>query len=290
MIPPSQQWCIQIDITNSCIKRCSNCTRLLAHEKKPFFMDLETFEKAVISVRDFPVGKDCRGRTKVVGIMGGEPLIHPQFPDMVDIMCKHIPDCKGRGLWTCIDFRKGHKHKDKCAQLLGSLSANSNHKGRKYGYLNLNTHEPACYHQSLLIASKDVIPDEEERWKLINDCWVQIRWASGITPKGFFFCEVAAAFDMIFDGPGGLPLEPGVWKRPLEDFTYQMDWCNYCSAAIPLTPRKDSDEIDDVSPTTLEMLKQVESPCIACGKYNLITEETLKKAKTDWVPYHYRRK
>jgi hypothetical protein len=154
--------------------------------------------------------------------------------------------------------------------------------------LNLNTHETVCKHQSLLIASKDVIPCEADRLALIDKCWVQRRWASGITPKGFFFCEVAAAFDMIFNGPGGLPLEPGVWKKPLSDFSEQMDWCNYCSAAIPLKPRKDSDEIDDVSPTTLEMLKAVDSPCIKNGKYCLITEGRLKIASEGWKPYVYR--
>jgi len=288
VIPPAQQWCVQIDITNACMNRCSNCTRLLAHAKTPFFMDTETFEKAVIAVKDFPKGKDRLGRRRVIGIMGGEPLLHPKFAEFVDIICEHVPDPVERGLWTAIDFRSSHRHKASCVKLLGSLSAWRDHPKRKYGYLNLNTHEAVCKHQSLLIASKDVIPDEVTRKAFIDKCWVQRRWASGITPKGFFFCEVAAAFDMIFNGPGGLPLEPGVWKRPLSDFEAQMDWCNYCSAAIPLKPRKDNEEIDDVSPTTLQMLKDIGSPCVANGKYCLITEDSLKLAGKEWQPYLYR--
>lgn len=45
---------IQIDITNACTHQCSNCTRFCGHHRKPFFMDLETFQRAVDSLADFP--------------------------------------------------------------------------------------------------------------------------------------------------------------------------------------------------------------------------------------------
>ena len=56
------------------------------------------------------------------------------------------------------------------------------------------------------------IPDE--KWiKLRDKCWIQNLWSASITPKGAFFCEVAAAMDMTLNGPGGWPIEPGWWKR-----------------------------------------------------------------------------
>lgn len=54
MIPLSEMQIIQIDVTNACMNRCSNCTRFTGHHRKPFFMDLECFRRAVDSLVDFP--------------------------------------------------------------------------------------------------------------------------------------------------------------------------------------------------------------------------------------------
>ena len=70
MRSPKDMNIIQIDITNACPHSCSNCTRFCGHHRKPFFMDFETFKQAVDSLKDFP---------RVVGMMGGEPTLHPQF-------------------------------------------------------------------------------------------------------------------------------------------------------------------------------------------------------------------
>src|SRR5579863_7791615 len=74
MKSPADMRVIQIEITNACPKRCSNCTRFCGHHKEPFFMDFETFKQAVQSLKGF------KG---VVGIMGGEPTIHPEFEKFV---------------------------------------------------------------------------------------------------------------------------------------------------------------------------------------------------------------
>ena len=61
------------------------------------------------------------------------------------------------------------------------------------------------------------MPDEV--WLPLRDkCWVQNEWSASITPKGAFFCEIAAALDMLFDGPGGWKIEPGWWRRTPEEF------------------------------------------------------------------------
>ena len=60
----------QIEITNTCMNACSNCTRFCGLFKKPYFMSFKQFKEAVDSFEGFP---------KMVGIMGGEPLLHPEF-------------------------------------------------------------------------------------------------------------------------------------------------------------------------------------------------------------------
>ena len=54
MIPPRQQWCLMVDVTNACHLHCSNCTRLLDHARQRYFMDLECFEQAIVALKDFP--------------------------------------------------------------------------------------------------------------------------------------------------------------------------------------------------------------------------------------------
>ena len=70
MRSPKEHIVVLIELTNSCQHSCSNCTRLCGNHKKNFFMDFETFKRAVNSLKDFD------GQ---VGIIGGEPLLHPEF-------------------------------------------------------------------------------------------------------------------------------------------------------------------------------------------------------------------
>jgi hypothetical protein len=61
-------------------------------------------------------------------------------------------------------------------------------------------------------------------WIAMRDnCWWQrLLGSPSITPKGAFFCEVAAAMDMLFDGPGGWKIEKDWWKRGPEGFGDQL--------------------------------------------------------------------
>ena len=71
-----------------------------------------------------------------------------------------------------------------------------------FTYQAVNDHANAMFHDPVLVARKDLgIPDDE--WvKLRNKCWVNRFWSASITPKGAFFCEIAAALDMLFDEIG----------------------------------------------------------------------------------------
>ena len=137
----------------------------------------------------------------------------------------------------------------------------------------LNDHLNPSYHQPGLFARKDLgIPDEI--WQPLRDkCWVQNEWSASITPKGAFFCEIAAALDMLFDGPGGWKIEPGWWKRTPEEFGDQLHWCEMCGFALDTFMRDATEEQDDVSPTLYEKLKAIDSPRLRAGKTNLVKIE-----------------
>lgn len=234
---------IQIDVTNACINKCSNCTRLIGHHREPFFMNFETFRRAVDSLVDFP---------GVVGMIGGEPLLHPSFPRMAEYFAERLPDKKRRGLWSTIP--RGCQHGPLIKEVFGTLYLNDH---------SINT----ILHQPILVAAEEVVSDEDEMWRLIDNCWVQNYWSASITPKGAYFCEVSAAFDMLFDGPGGWPVEPGWWKREPCEFSEQKErWCRRCGCALPLTRRPSVESRDDVSSGNLVRLRAINSPGVRMGR------------------------
>jgi hypothetical protein len=110
---------------------------------------------------------------------------------------------------------------------------------------------------------------DEEWFRLRDDCWVQNNWSAAITPKGAFFCEVAASLDMTFDGPGGWKVEPGWWKRTPAEFGDQLDWCERCSACLPVPKRNANDETDDVSPFYQAELARIQSKKMKNGLVNV---------------------
>jgi len=257
MIPPSQHWAIQIDVTNRCRVGCSNCTRSLAHVTEPFDMSVDAFATAVGALAEFPEHSDATplGQNhgiKVVGVIGGEPTLHPQYGELCEIIRAGIPNRRNRGLWT-------------------SSQRHANDAKEMFGYVNFNPHLPPSRHHPILVAIEDVIPDEDRMWELIEQCPYQTTWASSIGPKGFFFCEVAASLDLVFGGPGGMPVVPGCWREPLEHFRNQIDtWCPRCGGAIPMSKtrhRLDVEHRDDVSASNLRELEERGSPRILRGDY-----------------------
>lgn len=328
MIPPGLQWCHQICVTSACWPKpaCSNCTRLLGHENKRYFMTPDQFEDVLKVATPFVYhsfaemgqivnrarqGKQGVRRKKCLGIFGGEPLMHPNFPDLVDLMIKYIPQVANRGLWTSYDWVNGKhpkwgSYKDQVVRLLGP-NPTGDACDLRNGYINWNMHEEhqKCEHSPVLAAAKDMIPDEKERWSVIKDCWVQTEWSAAYAlnadnePK-FYFCEIASSFDRVFNLGTGLPLEDGVWSHHLwfaenEEGVMQphgpyaeqiLSTCNRCGAALQMKGRRDREFTDDISPSNLVELKDIKSPMVRMGQFNEVTsidhDPSAAKKETPW--------
>ena len=288
MRSPADMQTIQIDITNACNKRCSNCTRFCGNHKSTFFMDFDTFKRAVDSLD---------GYDGVTGVMGGEPTLHPEFERFVRYIREKFGERKekNRLVYPQREFIKEVRRREFESHVLRTsdhgcrnfkmygpgLWSNMGATYRKYYELIqdsfnvqfLNDHINSSYHQPGLFARKDLgIPDDE--WVRLRDrCWIQNEWSATITPKGAFFCEIAGALDMLFDGPGGWKIEPGWWKRTPEEFGDQLHWCELCGFALDTFMRDAEEETDDVSPTLYRMLKDIDSPGLRAGRTNLVKIE-----------------
>lgn len=257
---------IEIDITNACVHSCSNCTRFCGHHKKTFFMGFDTFKRAIDSLEDW---------NGTVGIIGGEPTLHPDFERFCDYLREKRVKKKVIASRSPIYDMQFHimtslDAEDANVVLLSSLAPSY---FKHFEVINdtfsrqlLNDHGNACEHQALLMPRKELGISDDEWEKKRDACWIQNTWSATITPKGAFFCEVAGSLDMLFDGPGGWPIEPGWYNRTPDDFKDQLHWCELCSACLDVPKRLSSEDRDDVTPMMFEQLKSIGSPKALNGR------------------------
>jgi hypothetical protein len=259
---------IQIEITNFCSNNCSNCTRFVHHVKKPFFMDLGFFKKCVDSLEGFPqVAAIVKNRPTLdgpyIGIMGGEPLLHPEFKEMCSYLRSKFPreQC---GLWTAFPKGKEHYRKIIC---------------ETFGNIFLNDHtRPDIYHHPFLVASSEIVSDPKMLYQFANCCPFQQSWSACLNPRGAWFCEMAGSLSMLFEEGTGWPIEKGWWYRTVKDFTSQIEeFCPKCGGCLPLKKRVSTEVIDDISPENYERLKGF-SPKIKKGEFKI---HDLKTSRDD---------
>jgi len=268
---------IQIEITNACYLKCANCTRHVGHHRKPFFMDLDFIEKSIESLKGYDGN---------IGMMGGDPTLHPKFEDICKIYQKKIPNKRKREFWT-----SGFKWKEYQGIILETFDKD------RIAYNEHST--PGGKHTPLLVSINEVVEDKKLMWEMIDNCWIQSQWSASITPKGGFFCEVAASLDYLFDGPGGYEIKPGWWRKEPKDFQDQVKrYCIDCSGALPMKSESDGfggrkgPAYDTVSKKNLEKLLKVKSPKAEAGHVKIFDEkynqETLEKNLENWNPSHFK--
>jgi hypothetical protein len=225
---------VQIEITNACNHKCGNCTRFCQLVQRPFFMPLDEVKRAIDSMVGYP---------KMTGIMGGEPLLHPDFEEICRYAGSKI-NANQLGLWTTLP--KGFEKYNKVIC-------------ETFYHIFVNDHtRPDIYHHPSLVGIQEVCADKNNMWQWINNCWAQMSWSASINPRGAWFCEIAASMAMLYDEGEGWSVEPGWWWKIPKDFREQMEqWCPRCGMAAPLALRSSLDEVDDVSPLNYEALKGV---------------------------------
>jgi hypothetical protein len=253
MRPLADAWSILIEVTNACHLRCAHCTAGVPHVRRPYFMTLEQLELAL---------KSLEGWKKGVGCFGGEPTLHPQFTEVCALFSRYFPR-RQLAIWTI-----GGPNYERYRDLID----------RTFGLVSYNDHRSRGFHKPILIGIQEVVPDEATRRQLIENCWVPRHWSPLITHRGAFFCEVAATFDNLFDGPGGHPLEPGWWKKDFSAFAYQREHnCRHCSIPLPIETLPDDMPVDHVSPGNAERLRAAGSPLAIRGRLRMVNEVDLGK-------------
>jgi len=230
---------LQIWVTRTCDRACFGCTQGSNLGGRPAMITVDQFRTACRSLRN----PDYWG---VVGIFGGNPCTHPEFPELCRVMREEIPR-RQRGLWS----NNLNGHGAVCRATFNPRVSNLNvHQDqaaydemrREWPRANVKGLDGDSRHGPPYVAVQDVVEDEAERWRLIGACDVNQNWSAMICVfRGelrAYFCELAGAQAMLHghesDYPDlGHPVTSGWWDRPMEAFDAQVRYhCMACG--IPL--------------------------------------------------------
>lgn len=235
--------CIQMEVTNVCKNRCSNCTRLVGHHKKPYHMDLDYFKDVIDQFRKYDLGM-------MIGFIGGEPLLHPQFVEMCEYVREYFPKAQ-LGLWSELP-PKYQDYAGVIEKTFGAVLPNDHSNNR-------------IFHNPVMVSSKNLIGDDYK--KAVKGCWLQKSWSASVNPNGAFFCEVAAAIDMLLNTGTGFDVHTPWWIKKPWEYEEQIEaLCSQCSVCLNLTPRLDVEGVDDIDTVWYDKLKEA-SPKMKDGKY-----------------------
>lgn len=273
----------QIVVTrNCCVFSCSNCTQLLPFRKDVRNMSLECVEEAIASMRGWP---------GVIAIFGGNPVVHPQFPEICEIVKRLIPNQAQRGLWT----NNLHNHGDLIRETFWP-----------HGRFNLNVHgdlEAAAemnrclpgkpifgesgrdHHGGMLMDYRDYGLTEEQWIEKREKCDINQNWSAGIYERDgrpyAYFCEVAGSLDGVRGENNGVLAEPGWWLRPIEAFDHQIKRCCDRGCGVPLRTvgHEDREAVYDISPSWAE------ATATRTGKVEIQVHETLPQESHELTDY-----
>lgn len=241
MKPPYKMTVIDIDITNRCGLLCSNCTRLIPYQNKTWDMSINNFEIALDSLE---------GYGGVVAIIGGNPCLHPEFEKICEVLRKKIPDINRRGLWT----NHFHKHWKTALATFGVMNLNPHGDEEcikslsiasdKFGY-----HEGFSRHAPILLRLRDFVKDEKKMWKLISRCDINQRWSASIIEFNgklrAYFCEVAAALDLVLNLDKGIDVTQNWWRHEIEQYIDQIEtFCPNCGVPLRINGPYDYEKTD----------------------------------------------
>ena len=275
MKPIEKAYCCMIDITSRCALSCLYCSRYSRHLRADQRRDmpLEDLARALDSLKDWPAR---------IGIIGGEPLLYKDLEECCALIASRFP--KERMMFLTSGGSNWAKYKPLVE--------------RTFKFIAYNEHNPeqakVCRHQPMTVAVGDVIKNEEYRNELIDDCWVQRTWCPTISVKGAFFCEIAAAQDLLWDGPGGYPVEPGWWKRTPEQFKDQRDrYCRNCGMCLPMERDLVGCGTEKMSPTVHKMMLEHRNLRAAPGADVELYDQQLSIGEVEinklaWYPGNYR--
>ena len=281
MRPFYKSWFCMLDITNYCEKTCVYCSRWARHLRPDqyFFMTLDEIDFALETL--MPIKKSATAWPSRIGLIGGEPTLHPDFEQICKLLLKRAPKEK----YGLISYG-GKVYKE----YLGLIK-------KTFGLIEINEknedQKKVCRHQPATIAIGEAVPDDSLREKLVDNCWVQLNWCPTIAQDKAYFCEVAYAIDYLFELDCGWKVDYDWFVKMPAQFKDQVDMCcHLCGMPVPMERQLLNNNKEMITPKLLELMKS-KNLKFTGDKVVEVFEETLnldqvKENLKTWDPRNYR--
>ena len=206
-----------LSITNRCNLSCGNCAQLCGHfpAEKIWELSLSQIDQAIRSVKPYASPQNR------VTIFGGEPTIHSQWEEVLQLVHSHAPF----HFIVNTNGRLGHRPFQR----------------EKNVTYHVDTHPSDQQFLTTMVAAKDCIPEQAESpayfWELAKkDCPIWETCGSALYNGKAYFCEHAAAMDHLFyEGNSGWAVEEG--KNPFDRTEAEIEdqahkFCQHCGWCI----------------------------------------------------------
>lgn len=198
---------IEIDITYTCNLKCNNCNRSCSQAPDNSHMTIDQIHKVIRQT------KDSRRKFKKIRILGGEPLLHP---DIIDIMNLLLEFRESESPETAVEIVT-NGYGDKVREVINLIPE---------GIEITNTHKTSSYvetFEAFNLAPRDITNFSAEDYT--KACWITRDCGMGLNIYGYYQCAVAAGIDRV------LGLDIGIKNMPMreEEFIEQKQLlCGYC--------------------------------------------------------------
>jgi hypothetical protein len=198
---------VEMDITYDCNLQCFNCIRSCQQAPSKDHLTLgqiRTFLRESV---------DRRLAWKRIRVMGGEPTLHPNFPDVIRMLVEYREKCSPA---TCVQVCTngyGRRVQEALRRLPPEVSV-------------LNTRKSSRFQENFL--SFNVAPADLENHAdadYANGCSIIQKCGFGLTPYGYYPCALAGGIDRIFGFDAGRKNLPGA-DDDMEDELRQF--CPLC--------------------------------------------------------------
>ncbi len=174
---------IGIALTYACNLRCFNCDESSAQAPADAQMSVEQIQRFVDECKAADYHWD------LMEIAGGEPTVHPDFLQIIDILREYRNRNSPKTRIKVLTNGAGEKVQQLAAQVPSDIEVENSSKGGK--------RQNELRHSTFNLTPAEVPGYENVDYK--NGCEYTYRCGTGLGPTGYYHCPVAAGMDRIFE-------------------------------------------------------------------------------------------
>jgi hypothetical protein len=212
---------LEIDITYVCSLSCKGCNRSLDIAPTTATVSLEQIRQFVKESVEKRIG------WKGIRLLGGEPTLHPDFLEILDVLREYKNTYRPKMLITVVSNGYTERTKAMLARLPTDVSVENTSK------VSSVQDDFAPFNN----APRDY--PEHAHTDFRNGCWITEGLGMGLTPQGYYYCAIAGGIDRIFNYRLGRQSIPEETDRMHEQSSLLCALCGHFSIFVPKTTPRD---------------------------------------------------